>query len=355
MQTTDQRYINLDYDSFPCVLGRPITIPPNVLLHRAQSKKSPTLSNKPTFYGNEKTAGHELGIFTCERSLKLYDIRYIKVLVRRILNSDKIRNSKTLDVHKTLTLALGLCSYTKQIELLKERYEGLRPLTAPFSSWKKTQKACRPLSRISHPPSVMRGRNPAVNNMETVQLQMDAVVGYNPLEPEGIRIAETTNDALVMLFLKEFFNNEVDGIIAPKLWSPYHIEKESLLMTSEVILFDPSATGLTQVEPVIIDKKNMSDILAQQLTKHAYTYTADTAMFFNTRLYTGGTNGKNNKCCDRNSFFDKVNQNVKRYSKQLDVFTAKCKLLKESLDNPTTFITNRSSIAPGVIFVDDTF
>ena len=60
----------------------------------------------------------------------------------------------------------------------------------------------------------------------------------------GVRIAETTNDTFTMGFLQELFKGVFDGFISPRLFSPFHTEKDNSLMSPEIIIFNPKESGI---------------------------------------------------------------------------------------------------------------
>ena len=77
-----------------------------------------------------------------------------------------------------MTMAFGLCSYQTQIKLLKM-----------FSN------------------AALSLFNKRITNMESI----DPSNILHPIEPEGVRVAETYIDGYVMLLLKTLFGNIYDG------------------------------------------------------------------------------------------------------------------------------------------------
>jgi hypothetical protein len=71
---------------------------------------------------------------------------------------------------------------------------------------------------------------------------------YNPksiIEQSGFRVGETENDGYTMTFLQELFSGVVDGFISPRLFTPFHVEKEQEL-NPELIIFNPKNSGIVE-------------------------------------------------------------------------------------------------------------
>ena len=85
-----------------------------------------------------------------------------------------------------MTMAFGLCSYQTQIKLLKMFSNDIQGLG---------NKAALSLF------------NKRITNMESI----DPSNILHPIEPEGVRVAETYIDGYVMLLLKTLFGNIYDG------------------------------------------------------------------------------------------------------------------------------------------------
>jgi hypothetical protein len=93
----------------------------------------------------------------------------------------------------------------------------------------------------------------------------------NIIEQTGVRIAETTNDTYTMGFLQELFKDVFDGFISPRLYSPFHTEKAKSMMSPEIILFNPKASGIIDLSsyPKLSNIKviSISDLLK---SNHSY-------------------------------------------------------------------------------------
>jgi len=78
----------------------------------------------------------------------------------------------------------------------------------------------------------------------------------NPVSTSGFRIAETKNDAYILQFLKQCMGHMVDGFIAPRVKTPYHVEKQGY-MSPELIIFSPVNVGIVQLN---LSKKSLPQI-----------------------------------------------------------------------------------------------
>lgn len=218
------KYYNLIFDEFPPVIGKSIIIPKNFLFFRGHSIKENVLSETPKFFGNEEVAisyslNKKLSCFTNTKEIKLLDLRYLKLFLQPIL-SNRSNNNYDEIIARTM-MAFGICSYKKQIELVKHFYSEYKNIENSMKNFEKE-----------------------INNKK--------IMGINPIEPQGFRIAETNNDAYVFLFLQKLLGEYCDGIISPQLSSPFHIEKNNKTMTSEIILFNPKKAGLVLIKDKII-------------------------------------------------------------------------------------------------------
>jgi hypothetical protein len=69
------------------------------------------------------------------------------------------------------------------------------------------------------------------------------------VEKQGVRIAETTNDAFTMSFLQTLFEGFADGFISPKQYTPFHYEKNYNL-NAEIIIFNPEKSQIIQLQNI---------------------------------------------------------------------------------------------------------
>lgn len=208
-------------DNFLPMYGSTILIPAGAIMWRGFDPKFPAISSRPAYYGSRVFAqgyadkyGVDAKPFITTRPIRLLDIRYMKVLLSQLFEDNK-QNLSDRSIIIATTVSFGLCSLQHQIELFKERYAPI--FTSSDSRYDSLKKGLEKLESI-----------------------------YNPsfYEQRGYRIAETTNDAIVMGFLKELFSNNYDGYISPNVITPFHIEKEKFLLNSELVLFDPINSGI---------------------------------------------------------------------------------------------------------------
>ena len=223
----------INIDSFPLSFGK-LYLSENLVLYRGYHKNYPVVSERPTFfstkketaYGYVKSSGCELGVFTTTKPVTLYDIRFIGSILQHLFKGKKINTKAVIECCKTLTLAFGLCSYDKQIQLYRERY----------------------------------GEDVYYNNLVQFQKQIQGQIikGINPVEPSGFRIAETNNDTLAVCYLKEIFGGKIDGFIAPAMYSP-----SGNMHTAEILLFNPLGAGIKAIpEPSILKEIPTNSMLS---------------------------------------------------------------------------------------------
>ena len=221
-------YRILDFEKqFTAIYGDTIEIPANTIFWRGYDPTYPIISSRPAYYGTEETAkgyknrnGHVLGMFTNTRKLKLLDVRFLKALLRQLFESIRDTNGLS-DIEEKLILAtttsFGLCSLGHQIRLLKYIY----------SQHIQDLKGLPELEKLYNPKAAF--------------------------EAQGVRVAETVNDGYTMSFLKGLFKGIADGFISPRMETPFHIEKNGLL-NPEMIIFDPSVSGIQLANPSIDPK-----------------------------------------------------------------------------------------------------
>ena len=216
----------LDFKSFPRTFN-PITIPQGCVMFRGFFSIYPELSDRPAFYSSSKhvslSYGDTLGIYKTNRPLQLLDLRFIKSILSELLSM-----APANDMRCTLSLAFGVCSLRVQLELLKQRYRGA----------------------ISEPDTRKR--------IASVKDHLDANM-KGLFDVQGFRIAETTNDAHAMLYLKNIFELAgIDGYISQGEFSPYHIERTDKITAPEFVLFNPveclvKDEGIKRVKVVALD------------------------------------------------------------------------------------------------------
>lgn len=234
-------YQVLDVDSFATTYGV-IEVPSRIILYRGYNTNYDPISLRPSFYSFRQDvcaayANDEdcrLGTFLTTHPLRFYDLRYIRTILSDLFPQRKSNCKDVLECCNTLALAYGICSYDRQLQLFLQRYPNDHH-SAPYQNMIGFRETIR------HEPCIS---------------------GIDPVEARGVRIAETNNDAEAVLFLKEIFGFEIDGYIAPRLYSPYHIEKKGYMMNSEIVLFNPKGCGLQNLNA--IDASQIKTILPSQ-------------------------------------------------------------------------------------------
>jgi len=269
-------YKNLIFDDFPTVLGNSIIIPRNFLFFRGHHINNIVITEIPKFFGNIKVAksysdgvNKKLDCFVNTEEIKLIDIRYLKIILFHILGYRK--NNKFEKIIKRTMMAFGVCSFEKQIELVKYFFENADEQILSMEKFKE-------------------------------DLKTKKILTVNPIEPFGFRIAETKNDSEVFLFIKELIGKYCDGVIAPKLFSPFHTEKTDHIMTAEILLFNPKKSGLRLLLPnenISISDFNIIQLLGDKVKLNNFSEKS----FF---IKFGGET-----TTDRNKYFDKLKNNKK--------------------------------------------
>ena len=224
----------LHHHSFRPIYSK-ICLPANSHFYRGYDAEHAAVSDRPTYYTpyakeakshGAQTTRHCVGLFRTTRPLAIYDIRYIAVILREYIRqrnapgtpSESLREHAIQSGIYTATLALGLCSFGAQLELLYARYKTANALGDP--AIKASLSAMELYSRASQKCG-------------------------NPVELEGVRIAEGENDSEFVALLADLFP-EADGYIAPSLKSPYRAENDGTL-NEELVIFNPQRSDIKQV------------------------------------------------------------------------------------------------------------
>lgn len=275
----------------------------------------PAISNRPAYYGAQEFAagyaakyGAKPSSFITTRPLNLLDMRYMKVLLTQLFEHNKNTISDK-DIVMATTISFGLCSLQHQIKLFKERYSAIYLTTNPQHTALK--------NGLSHLEQLI---NPNLY-----------------IEQQGVRIAETTNDAIVMGFLKELFGAYYDGYIAPNIISPFHIEKSNFILNSELVIFDPLDSGIKLLKsmPTPLTRATINYFILHSGSSHR---TIDTRGMKTSYFARGGKENYHDICSDYNNEYDKGNKDIIKLYKKGSVYGKKWKDKSVSLYN---------SVAPG--------
>jgi len=183
------------FAQFAPVIGTFVNLPAGCVLHRGYNLTYAPVTEVPAFFGPEDVAvsysrlpGRALGTFIARRELKLYDVRYLSMLLRGVLegratNPPGAETDAIMDIMLSLTISFGLSSLAKQIELIRHRFRNdLAPVLANVQSMEAFYA-----DHCTLPPDLIDK-------------------SIHPFEPNGYRVAETTNDGTSLTFLHWFLN-----------------------------------------------------------------------------------------------------------------------------------------------------
>ena len=200
-----------------------ITIPKNTVLLRGYHTGYPAVSDRPAYFTSYREIvdsyankdQHKHGYFRCTSEIKLLDLRYIKLLLREFFDAQRStviqQYTNVADCILSICLALGLCNATVQMNLLQRRY-----------SQNMNDKMSDTYKGLMSMNSYFKNKNI-----------------YNPLDPQGVRVAETNNDIIMIMCLREIFGDDIHGYIMPNVFSPYHVEKTNNILNAEIVIFNP--------------------------------------------------------------------------------------------------------------------
>ncbi len=239
-------YNIIKFNNFPSIIGQPIIINENTILFKSYCiDYGNPISNIPSFFGEIDNASkyfeskkRKLGIFTTIKKLRLLDIRYASQIINDLILLRKNNDFDTIiKGYMTISLSYGLVSLYKQIQLYQMRY---RKTLSTDIRYKKIIEYYHEYEKN------------ILNNKELFQ---------NPLELQGIRIGETHNDIDSTIILKEIFENYIDGIISPSIFSPYFTDN---FIPNEILLFNPINTMQElQMIPSNTNTININQILIE--------------------------------------------------------------------------------------------
>lgn len=282
--------INWD-DNFLPLYGSTIMIPTGAILWRGFDPNYPAISSRPAYYGSKQFAqgyADKYGVnakpFITTRPLHLLDIRYMKILLSQLFEDNK-HNLSDKDIIIATTVSFGLCSLQHQIHLFKERY-------AP----------------------IFTSTDIVYNNIKKGLSHLESIVKQSFYEQKGYRIAETTNDAIVMGFLKELFSSNYDGYISPNIITPFHIEKRHFVLNSELVLFNPVNSGIKLLNsiPSRIERATINYLILHS----GHSFASIDTRSMKTSYYKSKGGGSIYVSDDYNNEYDKGNKHIIKLYKQ---------------------------------------
>jgi hypothetical protein len=278
-------------DIFLPLYGTEINLPSNTIVWRGFDPQFPAISDRPAYYGAREFAqgyadryGTNAVPFITGRALKLLDLRFMKVLLSQLFEHNYSNNNADIVTICRTTVSFGICSLKHQVKLVKKIYsEIFKSSDQKFDSFKK-----------------------GVENLER-NINPDSLY-----EQPGYRIAETNNDAFVMGFLKELFFGQYDGYIAPKLKTPFHVEKKGFFLNSELVLFNPIDSGIQilKSKPSSIERMSINSCILN--SGHGYTTIETRSMktSYYTRKNTKGGGKDMYISEDYNYLYDKGDKDI---------------------------------------------
>ncbi len=306
-------------DNFLPLYGNSIIIPSNTIVWRGFDPSFPAISDRPSYYGSREFAqgyadkyGTDASPFITSRQLKLLDIRFMKVLLSQLFEhnrGNKADNRAILDT----TISFGLCSLEHQVKLFDYKYA-----------------------------EIYNTEESLYNNVKAGINKLKTLINPNAIyEQPGVRIAETTNDAFVMGFIKGLFYSHYDGYISPNIQTPFHVEKKDFILNSELVLFDPLLSGirLLSILPSNIQKITINSCILQNGYNYTTIDTRDMKTSYYSKIQKGGSLPKSIKLCDDyNYLYDRGNKNI------IKLYNNGIQLGKKWQEKP---IKIHSAIAPG--------
>jgi hypothetical protein len=224
-------YQNIDFENFPPIMGKEITLNPYTILYRSYTSNDPIISEYPAFYGkydNPKKyilkKDYKMGKYMTTKHIRLLDIRYLKSLLETMIENKEVYNSNILTIIKILSLSFGLTSLYQQILLIKERYTTILEKKRKNKIVKKYMRFIQFYQKYE--------------NMENI---LSKPLFVHPIETKGYRFDEIINDCETIQILKGLFEENFDGIISPNLFSP---SSKDDCLPCEIILFNPLKSNI---------------------------------------------------------------------------------------------------------------
>ena len=313
-------------DNFLPLYGKPIIIPAGAIMWRGFDPKFPAISDRPAYYGAYNFAkgyadkyGTTPKPFITTRPVKLLDVRYMKVLLSQLFDENR-HNLSDKNIFMATSISFGLCSLAHQIELFKERYKKIYFTSDP--QYDALKNGIIELEKILTPISIY--------------------------EKKGFRIAETANDAIVMGFLKELFNSEYDGYISPNIYTPFHIEKSNFILNSELVLFEPSNSGIRLLNKIPQNLKKYS--INGLILNNGSSYMTIDTRGMKTSYYKGGRYSTIQVCDDYNNKYDIGDKEIIKLYKEGEKYGKKWKNKPIKLYN---VIAPGPEVDPTIFFEND--
>lgn len=278
------------------------------------------IADRPTHYGNRSIAEsysspstHKLGCFQTTRPIRVYDIRYLRIILRRLLSFRK--QPGNIEAMGHVAISHGICSFRDQIELLN--------IIIPAS------------------PGLQAMKDYYAMEIEGVPYERRPL-RENPFSPEGIRVGETVNDALTLIFMKEVLQDHIDGYIAPRIRSVYHYNNENTI-SSELVIFNPLQCGIREIE--VPDKGRYSDLTTTELLSNFTNYNIyryRETNYTTNRTRGGSSSRKKYFVPDSSPFFYRLESRDKEAKKQAKKMITYAKSVKKQFNFYDPFLPRPS-------------
>lgn len=253
------------------------------------------------------------------KPIKLIDIRKLKNIIELIISSRILNDESILKPIRYLTISFGLCSYDSQIRLLNEYIEQIEDLVVDKNELISVK-----------------------NNIETMKKTNVRTI-LNPLEPEGVRVAETFIDSKSMMILRALFEGIYDGFISPKMFSPFH---KNNMTHEEIVIFNPKLSGI-KVLSQHTEKIHITS-LNKVLDVNYKSYTLKNNIF-ESKVYTKHKGGS--PLIDQYKYY-KNKDFMKETIKEAKVFVKNIRFKKYKYDKPQLLLPDTFDLPPPTLYKD---
>ena len=287
---------NINFKEFKPVFGEYIVLPEETLLWRCYNAKYPAISERPTFFGDKRTAllyksnkSIKCDIFKTKRALNLIDIRYMNVILKEVFKN-RGNNSKMIEFIKDVSFSLGLVCLQTQINIFNT-YINFSVIENKLKNDRTKEENNLLTGYINMQANLNAFMNTKIENRQNFPDLFD----FN-----GVRIGFTNIDIKVVIILKELFGSYCDGFIAPMLFSPFHMNN----INEEILLFNPKVSvietnldfnDLSQLPSL----EYLDDINKQYLNQLSFKHSK--INFENIKIFENKKGGENNKDCNKDN------------------------------------------------------
>jgi len=245
------------------------------------------------FYSDNKK--ENVKVLRTISSIRLLDLRKIMNIISMVLDYSKDKDKCAL-----FMIVYGLCSYKDQIQM--------------FGNYNKSMID---MGRVK--PDVIQILRDKMNYL--INFKWDNF-NNNPVIPRGIRIGEASLDGQVTIILKEMFQDICDGYIAPRLFSPYHINN---IAHEEIVIFNPKKELYVVSEEIKnINIKSIND----RIKENCISIKIDNLnMWMKKNTLNNALTGGNKEYIDKNNYLDELsNKDFKKQTTEAKKFVNNLKV-----------------------------